>query len=453
MNTFLELLFTIGRFLVGLWPLMFLAVLAGVFKHKKGFGTMLRTSVKALMASWGFFALLHLVFYFFKMDTFRLLPAEVNMKAFLCVGLILLPFEIAIILEERHKKIKADTLEEMKSLSASQFEQLVAETYRAQGYKVEIIGAPGDHGIDLIVKTRKRETWLVQCKKYRGKVGEPVIRDFYGVLRASNADAGAVVTTGYITAAARLWAEGKPIFLYDGEDFLKVIQATRIRRSIAIQARKKSTPVQSKSVTEPAPVQDLDTQVVHDLDLDEEDDGLSFMGTAFAAANAGLASAPVVESGPKYEEAPEPIYIAPAPKVQAAPEPVYAAPAPKLQPEPVYAAPSYQSSTYRAEPSVMQDKRPFMNMTFEAPQHVYKSESVVDLDVEEPFVVGVAVAEVAAPTPDTDKRPFMDLEDTPVCPACSIPMLLKTQNRLFFKPKKQYICQNAPSCDETIDVD
>ena len=102
----------------------------------------------------------------------------------------------------------------------------------------------------------------------------------------------------------------------------------------------------------------------------------------------------------------------------------------------------------------MQDKRPFMNMIFEAPQQAYNSESVVDLDVEEPFAVGVAVAEeTAAPAPDTDKRPFMDLEDTPVCPACGIPMLLKTQNRLFFKPKQQYICQNAPSCDETIDVD
>ncbi|MBA3074681.1 MAG: restriction endonuclease, partial [Anaerolineae bacterium] len=215
MNTFLELLITVGRFAVGFWPLMFVAVLFGVFKRRKGFGAVLRTSVNALMLAWAFFALLNLAFYFFRLDTFHLLPVEVNMKYFLSVGLILLPFEVAIVLEQRHKRINAETLEELKSLSPSDFEKLVAETYRAQGHKVDIVGTTGDHGIDLVVKTRKGETWIVQCKKYRGKVGEPVIRDFYGALRASDADAGAVITTGLITSQARLWADGKPIFLYD----------------------------------------------------------------------------------------------------------------------------------------------------------------------------------------------------------------------------------------------
>ncbi|PKN87220.1 MAG: hypothetical protein CVU45_08065, partial [Chloroflexi bacterium HGW-Chloroflexi-7] len=238
MNTFLELLITVGRFAVGLWPLMFLAVLFGVVKRRKGFGAVLRTSVNALMLSWAFFALLNLAFYFFKLDTFHLLPRDVNMKYFLSVGLILLPFVVAIVLEQRHKRINAETLEELKALSPSDFEKLVAETYRAQGHKVDIVGATGDHGIDLVVKTRKGETWIVQCKKYRGKVGEPVIRDFYGALRASDADAGAVITTGLITAQARLWADGKPIFLYDGDEFLDVMKTTRIRKSLPVEAKK-----------------------------------------------------------------------------------------------------------------------------------------------------------------------------------------------------------------------
>ncbi|KAF0110425.1 MAG: restriction endonuclease [Chloroflexi bacterium] len=324
MNTFLELLITVGRFVVGLWPLMFLAVLVGVLKRRKGFGEALRASIKGLMLAWAFFALLNLAFFIFRMDTFHLFPEEVNMKYFLAIGLILLPLEFAIVLEERHKKINANTIEEMRALSPSEFESLVADTYRAQGHTVEVIGASGDHGIDLVIQTRRGETWLVQCKKYRGKVGEPVIRDFYGALRAANADAGAVVTTGTITAQARLWAEGKPLFLYDGDEFLKIIQTTRIHKSLPVEAKKKR------------------------------------------AQN---------------------IFV---------PEPVF---------QPAYAAASHTAS--------------------------------VEVD----------------PYPPQDKRPFMNMNEAPDCPACGLPMLLHTQKRFLFKPSQIYICQNAPSCDETHPVD
>ena len=364
MNTFLELLITVGRFAVGLWPLMFLAVLFGVVKRRKGFGAVLRTSVNALMLAWAFFALLNLAFYFFKLDTFHLLPIEVNMKYFLSVGLILLPFEVAIVLEQRHKRIDAETLEELKALSPSDFEKLVAETYRAQGHKVEIVGATGDHGIDLVVKTRKGETWIVQCKKYRGKVGEPVIRDFYGALRASDADAGAVITTGLITTQARLWAEGKPIFLYDGDEFLDVMKTTRIRKSLPVQAIKKADPA-------PAPV--------------AAPISMPMMQTAYASAT--IASAPVIV--PAYDFTPA--------KEVAAPEPVTA---------------------YVASPAVSMD-----------------------------------IPESYDEYPPQDKRPFMNMDTAPVCPACGVPMLLHSEKRFLFKPKEEYICQNAPSCPETMPLD
>jgi len=361
MNTFLELIKTTGQFLVGLWPLLFLTVIVGVFRLKKGFGAMLRTSIKALVASWAFFAVLNLIFYFLKLDTFHLLPESINMKLFLSTGLMLLPFEVAILLEERHKKIKADTLEEMQRLSPSDFEKLVAETYRDQGHKVEIVGATGDHGIDLVVNTRKGETWLVQCKKYRGKVGEPIIRDFYGALRASNADAGAVVTTGTITTQARLWAEGKPLFLYDGEEFLEVMKTTNIRKSLPVEVRKKSVfnPLAA------APV----------------------LQTAFASASAGVASVPIAASAPV--SASTPIAMV-APVTTAVP------------------------------------------VTTTAP---------------------AASAGLYDDYPPLDKRPFMDMNEPPACPACGVPMLLHTEKRLFLKPRQVYICQNAPTCDETLAVE
>ena len=222
---------------------MFIVVLVGIFKRKYGFGVGLRTSIKALAITWGVFAILRAVFVFVKFGdqalvtpTFHLVPEPMDAKFFLMVGLLLLPLVFAIVLEERRKRFVVKSIEDMQSLSASEFENLVADSYREQGHQVDVVGSSGDHGIDLIVHTRKGETWLVQCKKYRGKVGEPVIRDFYGALRASEASAGAIVTTGQITEQARLWAEGKPIHLYDGLEFWKVIESTRLRKSLPVEA-------------------------------------------------------------------------------------------------------------------------------------------------------------------------------------------------------------------------
>ncbi len=241
MNTIVDLIILAGRFIAGLWPLMFLGLLIGIFKHNKGFGTAFRLSVKALLAGWGFFALLHLVFFLLKMDTFKLISEPANSQAFLIVGLLLVPFAFAMVLEERHNHMTADSIAEMRALAPAEFETLVADTYRAQGHTVEITGGTGDHGIDLVVHSRTNEIWFIQCKRYKGKIGEPVVRDFYGALRSANADAGAIITTGSITQQARYWAEGKPIRLYDGAQFLKIVTSTRSRKPVIEEEDKSFT--------------------------------------------------------------------------------------------------------------------------------------------------------------------------------------------------------------------
>jgi Restriction endonuclease len=232
MQTFLDLLIIAAKFLVGLWPLMFLTLLIGISKHQKGFGAAARTSLQGLIIAWGAFGILRLGFFMMKMQTFHLISEPADTSLFLAVGLLLFPFEVALLLEEKRKKFTATTLEEIRALSPADFEEMVAEAYRAQGNSVQVVGGTGDHGIDLIVQSKSGSTYLVQCKRYRGKVGEPVVRDFYGTLRASDAQGGAIITTGTITEAARLWAEGKPIHLYDGEQFLKIVLSTRLRKSL-----------------------------------------------------------------------------------------------------------------------------------------------------------------------------------------------------------------------------
>jgi restriction system protein len=331
MDTIMELLITAGRFLAGIWPLMIVVVFFGIAKRRDGFKTMLRASVKSLVITWVLFAVLRTLFRYLAMDTFHFIAEPKDSQYFMMTGLFLLPMALAIALEEHRKHRMIKTIEDLQLLTPSEFEKLVAKTYQDQGNRVEIVGATGDHGIDLVVHTRKGETVLVQCKKYKGKVGEPVVRDFYGVLRASEADAGAIVTTGLITPQARLWAEGKPIYLYDGRAFLKILESTRFRRLLPSEA------------------------------LKEE---------------------PVTSAKPEVIK-------------------------PNLQPAVATTAAAHSSIT-AIRPMVFND-------------------------------------EGSLP----DKTPFMDLSNTPDCPSCGTPMILKTSPRLLGKAQRKFICANAPDCKET----
>jgi len=116
---------------------------------------------------------------------------------------------------------EATSPRDLLDVSPTQFEKMVVELYNLHGYKAEQTGAIGDHGVDVIVHSPKGEKWIVQCKRWRGSVGEPVVRDFFGTLHHEKADRGVLVTTGTFTRQAQDWAKGKPLMLIDGEEFLK----------------------------------------------------------------------------------------------------------------------------------------------------------------------------------------------------------------------------------------
>jgi hypothetical protein len=126
---------------------------------------------------------------------------------------------------QRGQNAAGKRLEELQALSPDAFEEWVAARFREQGYAVEIVGAQGDHGIDLLV-TRPGERAVVQCKNYRASsVGEPVLRDLFGAMHATGADRAYVVTTGRLTGPARAWVEGKPIEVWDGPTLVRQVGA------------------------------------------------------------------------------------------------------------------------------------------------------------------------------------------------------------------------------------
>lgn len=118
--------------------------------------------------------------------------------------------------------------EALNTMSWREFELLVGEAFRMQGYKVTEQGGPQpDGGVDLMLH-KGSETFLVQCKQWKAfKVGVDVVRELYGVMAARGAAGGFVVTSGTFTADAKAFAEGRNVMLVEGPKLFGLIQQAK----------------------------------------------------------------------------------------------------------------------------------------------------------------------------------------------------------------------------------
>lgn len=109
----------------------------------------------------------------------------------------------------------------IRSLTWHEFEQLVGEAFRRQGYTVRETKKGPDGGVDLILR-KDGELFFVQCKQWRAyKVSVQVVRELYGVMAAEGAAGGFVVTTGVFTAEAHKFSKGTSIHLIDGQSLTR----------------------------------------------------------------------------------------------------------------------------------------------------------------------------------------------------------------------------------------
>ncbi|WP_440975279.1 restriction endonuclease [Pseudoxanthomonas winnipegensis] len=156
----------------------------------------------------------------------------------------------------RRRRKLLDTRTDLESLSQGgwrQFELLVGEAFRRQGYAVEETGLGGaDGGIDLILRKDGRRT-LVQCKQWkRQQIGVSVVREMAGLLAHHHAHAVKIVCVGSYTKDAERFAQGKPIELMGGAQLLEMIRAVQRDAASLPSARTRSEPVLVTS--EPAPI-------------------------------------------------------------------------------------------------------------------------------------------------------------------------------------------------------
>jgi len=153
----------------------------------------------------------------------------------MCALVLLIPAPFSY-LRQRQKSQRLDAqknIESIRNLSWREFEQLVGEAYRRQGYRVvENEGAGADGGVDLWLK-KDGFLHLVQCKQWRSKkVGVAVVREMFGVMTAENAASFSIITSGMFTQEAKNFAHSKPIDLVDGSQLLTMISLVQVEKTI-----------------------------------------------------------------------------------------------------------------------------------------------------------------------------------------------------------------------------
>ncbi len=157
--------------------------------------------------------------------------ATVGQYLVLLVGL--LGAVMSFIRRNQRKSLVADvagahSASALDGMSWREFEILVGEAFRLQGYQVTETGGGGaDGGIDLVL-TKGNEKFLVQCKQWKAyKVGVDVVRELYGAMAAKGAAGGYVVTSGQFTGDAKVFADGRNLQLVDGPKLFGLIKRKR----------------------------------------------------------------------------------------------------------------------------------------------------------------------------------------------------------------------------------
>jgi restriction system protein len=166
--------------------------------------------------------------------------------AWLFLGMCLIAALVSFF-NARHRRRLFDTRTGLESITAigwRDFERLVGEAFRRQGYAVEETGLGGaDGGIDLVLRRDGRRT-LVQCKQWRRTdVPVNVVREMYGLLAHHKADAVKIAALGGFTRDAARFAAGKPIELIDGSALLAMVRSVQAGGSTTTGAPVRLEPV------------------------------------------------------------------------------------------------------------------------------------------------------------------------------------------------------------------
>jgi HJR/Mrr/RecB family endonuclease len=153
-----------------------------------------------------------------------LIPEPLNTGLFFLTGLALLLWALLRAMREQRfarTMVRAElNASGQLDISSAQLQKMTLELYRSLGYKVERKAGSRRHGAEVLVRGVNGKKWLVHCRDWGGPAGEDAVQEFSASLEQSGVDGGILITCGTFSRAARDWANGRPISLMEGHEFL-----------------------------------------------------------------------------------------------------------------------------------------------------------------------------------------------------------------------------------------
>ncbi len=149
----------------------------------------------------------------------------VLLAAFISIGYL------AVLVKAKDRRHLLEWTSDLRLLTAAEFEWLVGELFRREGWEVTETGRQDgpDGNIDLVLK-RHGERRIVQCKRWDSRqIGVKQLREFGGTLKREGATAtgGIFVTLSDFSAQAQAEAKEMGIALVDRADLFDRIENVR----------------------------------------------------------------------------------------------------------------------------------------------------------------------------------------------------------------------------------
>lgn len=152
-------------------------------------------------------------------------------------GVFFIPALISLIGSKQRAKLLESQkgLASIKNLSWREFECLVGEAFKRNGFSVTETGGGGaDGGIDLSVQQGENR-YLIQCKHWKTqRVGVKDIREFLGVITDAKVSGGYFITSGSFTPESIEFAQKNRITLYNGEELWNLIKDVQTQSNPSI---------------------------------------------------------------------------------------------------------------------------------------------------------------------------------------------------------------------------
>ena len=116
-------------------------------------------------------------------------------------------------------------------MAPREFELAVCDVYRHMGYDVRVTPYGGDSGVDGYLR-KDGKLFILQCKRVRGSVGQPAVRDLLGTIIHEKAAGGIMVTTGNVSRQARAWMADKPIQVVQMDELVRMIRQNLAEKEV-----------------------------------------------------------------------------------------------------------------------------------------------------------------------------------------------------------------------------